>query len=306
MCPKPLSGGRRVTLRTRWNRARARIFAFQSDFANRHRDSLSAKEQERFPPGSQWLDYDYRRRDRAKVKKHLAAAQRWLFKGRRDDGLTETLMTRLEYQLDQLWEADDWKTRHRSFRRRLSPESGAVKAFDGLITAGCYADLIVAGVTEIAQTVNLRSRVSPQIRQRARRQTKQLAKRFSDLADDNAAAVQSWPADVFPVFRRDLTPILRDEEHRLNELADALDLRHYTGVRPHRITMFLAAVNHAKDVTGTYRDGKFAQMLDGLGVLSRGYPLSEETILKWRQRGGDAERYDPRRPWVDRLREVWT
>ena len=70
--------------------------------------------------------------------------------------------------------------------------------------------------------------------------------------------------------------------------------------------MFLAAVNHAKDVTGTYRDGKFAQMLDGLGVLSRGYPLSEETILKWRQRGGDAERHDPRRPMVDRMRESWT
>jgi len=59
MCPKPLfAGDRRLTLRTRWNRARARVLAFESDLANRHRDSLSAKEQERFPPRSRWLSYD--------------------------------------------------------------------------------------------------------------------------------------------------------------------------------------------------------------------------------------------------------
>ena len=196
--------------------------------------------------------------------------------------------------------------RHRSFRRRLSPESGAVKAFDGLITAGCCADLIVAGVTEIAQSANLHIRLSPEVRQQRRRQAQHLALALEDLAEVNATAAARWPSDLFPIFLRDLTKTLQGEAHRLNDLADTLDLRHYTGVRPHRITMFLAAVNHAKDVTGTYRDGKFAQMFEGLGVLSRGYPLSEETIKRWRLRGADAERYDPRRPWVDRLREVWT
>jgi len=76
-------------------------------------------------------------------------------------------MTRLEYQLNQLWHADDWRKRHRGFRKRLRQEPGAVKAFDGLITAGCYADVIVAGVTEIAQS---RTRLSPAVRRQGRRQ----------------------------------------------------------------------------------------------------------------------------------------
>jgi hypothetical protein len=273
MCPKTVVRDRRVTLQTRWSRARIRLFACQGDYENRLHDD-------------------------AKVKKHLAAASRWLHQGTRDAGVTELGMKRLEYQLDQLWAADNWKKRYGALRRQLKRHPGAVEAFDGLIHAGCYAGLIVAGVLEIARPIPLR--VSRHVRQQARDRAKRLATQFSDLADENAAAVQGWPANAYPVFDRSLTQILRHDAHRLREWVVALDARHQTGQRPHRLTMFLAAVHHAKDVTGTYRDQEFAQILDGLGVKPQ---VSLDTIRKWRRRVGNAERDDPRRPAVDRLRE---
>jgi len=112
----------------------------------------------------------------------------------------------------------------------------------------------------------------------------------------NATAAAQWPSTLVPMFLSDLTKTLQGEARRLNDWADVLDGRHATGVRPPGIKMFLAAVNHVKDVTGTYRDGTFAQMFDGLGVTARGEPVSTETIRKWRQRKGVAGRQEPRRP----------
>ena len=97
-----------------------------------------------------------------------------------------------------------------------------------------------------------------------------------------------------PIFLSDLTKTLQGEARRLNDWTDVLDRRHATGVGPPGIKMFLAAVNHATDVTGTYRAGTFAQMFDGLGGTARDAPVPTETIRKWRQRKGDAVRYDPR------------
>ena len=298
-----------MTLRTRWKRARARLLAFESDITSRGRDSARANQQERLPPCGQWLSYggyDYRQRDRATVKKHLAASHRLLFKSRHDAGLTEKVMTRLENQLDQLWAADDWKKRHNTFRSQLTRESGALEAFDDLVTAGCYADLVAAGVTEATQSMHRRTRPSPEVRRQTRHQAQQLATGLSELAEGYATAVKNWPGNSFPVFNSTFAATLQNEAHRLTDLVDALDLRHGTGVRPRLLTMFLAAVRHAKDVTGTYRDSEFAKILDGLGVTSNGEPVSEELIAKWRQRVSNAERHDLRRPMVDRLRESWT
>ena len=278
MCPKTVSRGRRVTLRTRWNRARARLFAFQRDHERRPHDADV-------------------------VKEYLAAAERWFVKGRRAEGLTEAVMTRLEDELDQLWTMDDWKTRYKVLRHQLSVTSGSAEAFDSLIVAGCYADLIVAGLMEVGRPV-LPS-TPEEVRQRARRQVQQLAEGLSVLADVNAAAAKGWSAELFPALDPGFTTILHDEVHRLNEWVDAFDSRHQPGERPHRLTLFLAAARHAKDVTGIYRDSEFARIFDGLGVTTHGTPVSEETVRSWRQRERDADRHDPRRPSVDHMREAW-
>ena len=278
MCPKTVSRGRRVTLRTRWNRARARFFAFQRDHERRPHDSNL-------------------------VKEHLAAAERWLVKGRRDEGLTEAVMIRLEDELGHLWMMDDWETRYRVLRHQLSVTPGSAEAFDSLIAAGCYADLIVAGLMEVGRPVF--PGASEEVRQQARRQVQQLAEGLSVLADVNAAAAQGWSVELFPALDPGLTTILHDEVHRLNEWVNAFDLRHQPGDRPHRLTLFLAAARHAKDVTGIYRDSEFARIFDGLGVTTHGALVSEGTIRNWRQRERDADCYDPRRPPVDHMREAW-
>ena len=136
-------------------------------------------------------------------------------------------------------------------------------------------------------------------------QVQQLAEGLSVLADVNAAAAQGWSVELFPALDPGLTTILHDEVHRLSEWVNAFDLRHQPGDRPHRLTLFLAAARHAKDVTGIYRDGEFARIFDGLGVTTHGALVSEGTIRNWRQRERDADRYDPRRPSVDHMREAW-
>jgi len=215
-------------------------------------------------------------------------------------------MTRLEHKLNQLWDADDCRRRHHGFRKRLRREPGALKAFDALITEGCYADLIVAGVMEIAHARKVPTQLTPTVRHKSRRHAQSLARAFEDLAEANAAAVTQWPSRVISTFRSDLTKTLQDEALRLKRCAEMLDGRHNTGARPHQITMFLAAVNHAKDVTGTYRDDAFARMFDSLDVTTSGELVSTETIRKWRQRPRPADQDNPRRPLVDRMRETWT
>lgn len=277
MCPKTNFRGRRVPLRTRWNRGRARLFAFRRDSERRSHDSDG-------------------------VKAHLAAAERWLVKGRRDEGLTEAVMTRLEDELDRLWTTDDWKTRHRVFRNQLSLTPGAVEAFDGFIAAGCYADLIVAGVVEVGRPI-LPS-ASEEVRRQARHQVQQLAEGLSVLADVNAAASRAWSVELLPVLDLGLTTVLRDEVHRLNEWVAAFDSQHQPGERPHRLTLFLAAARHVKDVSGIYRDSEFARIFDGLGVTVHGAPVPKETIRDWRRRERNADRQDRRRPSVDHMRQT--
>ncbi len=126
----------------------------------------------------------------------------------------------------------------------------------------------------------------------------------SSLADQAEAAVRDNPSGHPPLFNDNLTRVLRDEASRLEELATALDGRH-VGVRPHRLRWFVAAVNHVKDVTGTYRDGDVAQILDALGVTAHDEGISPETIRKWRLRAQTAERGDPHRPLIARMRELW-
>jgi len=278
MCSKAASPGRRPPLRTRWNRARARLLAFLDDREARLQDSGT-------------------------VTELLASSQRWLSKGRRSERLTEAVMNRLEHQLDQLWTVDDWKTRQKNFMIRINSHPKVVEAFDGLIALGCYPDIIVEGVKEVGHPVP--PSASAAVRQRARRQIQHLSYALDDLAEVNAAAAARWPPELFSVFHVDLTMFLRDEVQRLNEWADALDLRLQKDVHPRRLTLFLAAVRHTKDVTGAYRDNNFAQIFDGLGVTVAGELVSGETIRKWRQRDRDANRYDPWKPLGDHIRLSW-
>ena len=154
----------------------------------------------------------------------------------------------------------------------------------------CYADLIVAGVGEVASRLYQRM-PPPPLQQSSRRQAKRLAKACSTLAAENEAAVQDWPARYRPVFNRALTKTLKDEAARLTEWAEAFDLRHKDAVRPYRLTFFIAALNHVKDVTGTYHDQGFVQMLDALGVKGRDQdPESTEESRDFKSRAGEALR----------------
>ena len=280
MCPKP-EVNETPTRRTRWKRARARFFTFET------------------------FDLGKRRHDPPRVRRRRRLVGKLLHQGVRDEGLSEALRERLERHLDLLWTEDAWQERFSELRGQLGTRHGALEVFDGLIGSGCYADLVVAGVSEVALGT-LQRMPKPQQRRRARDHARRLAQACSALADENDAAVQEWPAGYRPVFDSTLTDRLRNEATRLAEWVEAFDLRHKDAVRPNRLTYFVAACNHVKDVTGTYREQDFAEILDGLGVKGRDEGVQADTIRKWRRRAATAARDHPNRPLVDRMREIWS
>ena len=202
MCPKEKS----LSLLERWERARARIFAFEASDRSKEFDHWKWLRETDFyknrPPeepniSDSQLDAEFQHREQIKPLRETAL--RLLHEGVRDEGLSAPLMRRLEAHLDRLWTEDGWQDRFHECRARLETHPGALEAFDGLIRDGCYADVVAAGVGEVVSQ-SIQRMPPPGVRKRAREHARRLEALCDELAQVNEAAAQDWPGEYAPVF----------------------------------------------------------------------------------------------------------